>query len=663
LHQKKSANGAENVTETSKEAQDDVKAESAVYGAIGHRGDFEVWAFDSEFLVSGEKRRQGDVQTIQFSDGRDLNVRVNETKAKDKEALSKGTTVVFDNAEDLKEFLHNRRSCLSPTVYCFVALPDLGSLATWLGDGNVRVSKRGVRVSGIVKYGHGDVKFNVYDAQPLLHSFGFRNLAACGQYLGVPKLLKPEWLGLRDPKDAAEHAYFMEYAARDAYVTSRIVRWMIEKFNADPARLVSSGTLAKEFFNFPCRLGRNAFGVPTPSPIEQAIQRSTFAGRSEGFVTGYVPNVFYNDVSSLYPVSMVASRCFDIASAYEVDEVDDGLDQLGLHVGEVVERDLSYDRDSFGWIEGYFETDHDLWGLPIRGFRNFYMVGKRIQGLFNTFDLAAAKARLVFAAHVWLPKLEPSVIQEKFADMLLERVEGRCDPVKKMFYKAVLNSASGKLGQSKPFAARTSNFLAYNKLLGHSHLIMSKLFDKCIGVGGQPLAMDTDSVFSTVDMSKKWFEVCDGDHVVPVVMDCKARGNLAFFRSKRYILWDKSKPYEFNKNPAFAMHGWHYFVEDYLKLFDGALDELDTRIEIKHTLLTHTKAALMLALGHWRTRPEHLSFDKLESLLTADDKRDRGGVGGENYRNSYLLVRERRSQGSKAWVYRKHSRNLGVGSE
>ena len=141
---------------------------------------------------------------------------------------------------------------------------------------------------------------------------------------------------------------------------------------------------------------------------------------------------------------------------------------------------------------------------------------------------------------------------------------------------------------------------------------MSRLFDKCT----KPiLAMDTDSIFSEMDMSGKQFELNDGERSIPLKMDIKGRGDLAFFRSKRYIL--KGEP------SCYGSHGWRYFIEDYKRLFDGTITELDTRIDIKHTMLTRQREARIMALGRWRTRPEHLDLAKIKALLTADDKRKR----------------------------------------
>jgi hypothetical protein len=257
-----------------------------------------------------------------------------------------------------------------------------------------------------------------------------------------------------------------------------------------------------------------------------------------------------------------------------------------------------------------------------------------ISGLYSTFDIAAAKAEIINVKRCYKPILRDDIAEHnKYADMLLKKLEGKYSAKEKGYYKAILNAVSGKLGQSKPISER-SNFLAYNILLGHSHLTMSKLFDKC---SAPIIGMDTDSIFSQQDMTGKWFEVTDGEHTLPIRMDVKGKGDLAFFRSKRYIMRGEISCY--------GAHGWRYFIEDYLKMFNGDLTELDTRIDVKHTLLTRQKEALKLAKGRWRTRPEHLTLDKIKELLTADDKRQRA-----NY-DSYGLVMERKNEPSKAWNY------------
>jgi len=599
-----------------------------------------VMAFDSEFLISGAKRKDGDVQVISFDDGLG-------DPLVDPYPLNESNkhTFVFESPEEVREFIRSRRRTLK-TVYAFVSLCDIGSLKSWLpplnrsGRETVQTHKVGARHSANVRY--SGAKFRIVDAHTLLKSFGFNRLYACGDWLGIPKLVKPDFLGIRDPETTQERIDFIRYAARDAVVTSRIVEWIINKYDADPAKLVSSGTLAKQYFHFPRRLSKVGTRYK-PTAVEQFVKSWTFAGRNEVFQNGLTRNCFYNDIASLYPCSMALIRAFMIKS-YQKCKFSD-LDVTG-------NLDITEESETrFGWISGVFETNNDLWGLPMRGERNYFMTG-RIQGLYNTFDIGAAKAKVLFANRCYRPIFrDDRKSHDKMTSMLLEKLEGRCNEVRKKFIKSVLNSASGKLGQAKPVPAATSNYLAYNLLLGHSHLIMSKCFDHCLRMGGRILGMDTDSVFSDVKIQGEMFKVknCYGTEI-PILMDVKASGDLAFWRSKRYIIWNRSKLFDMGKNPAYARAGWHYPAEDFIKLFDADLDELRTRMDIKHTLLTRTKEAHQLLLGHWRTKPKTLDLEKIKKLLVADDKRDRGAES--NY-DSYQLVRDKRSVASHSWNFDK----------
>ncbi len=164
---------------------------------------------------------------------------------------------------------------------------------------------------------------------------------------------------------------------------------------------------------------------------------------------------------------------------------------------------------------------------------------------------------------------------------------------------------------------------------------MSRLFDKCTG---RIYAMDTDSIFTEEDMAGKHFELSDGEHSIPVVMDVKGKGDLSFFRAKTYILKGEGES-------AVGRHGWQYFYEDFLKLADGSITELRTRQDIKHTLFTKQIEALSMARGRWRTKPVLLDLPKIKSLLKADTKRNRINS------DSYGLVIEHKNQPSEPWLY------------
>lgn len=556
-----------------------------------------IWGFDSEFLSSGRLNHSEDVHTVQFSNGDD--------------------SFVLESADDLKRWIYNHHRI--KVLYGFVILPDLGSIEEWLGSGSVHYRVRGSQTIGTVQY--RSFKVVCYDARPLLQSFGIRRLEDAGANIGYPKLPKPLWLGLRNWESKEEHEQFLEYARADAIITSRICKWLYDNFNADPQVHASSGTLARDIFQMPKRLKRKKHTVQL-SPLEQKVKHACYAGRSEGFRTGYMRNVTYNDVRSLYPCSLSITHALEICGVQTCKPSDLCFNELNTR--------------KYGWVEGTFKSQNDLWGIPLRGRNNFYAVGT-VTGFYSTFDLIASKAEIMHIAHAFKPVFEPSPLHEKYVKMTLERVEGKLEDKEKMFAKAVLNSLSGKLGQSHPIA-RTSNFFAYNTLLAHSHAIMSRLFDKC---KTDVLAMDTDSIFSYNDMSGKQFELSDGAYSIPLIMDVKGKGDLSFFRSKNYILKTSE-----GKN-LFGRHGWVYFLEDFLKLADGSTTELYTRQDIKHTLLTRQREALKMAKGRWRTKPVTLTLEKIKSLLKADAKRRRATY------DSYQLVMEKRSIPSQAWNYDK----------
>lgn len=218
--------------------------------------------------------------------------------------------------------------------------------------------------------------------------------------------------------------------------------------------------------------------------------------------------------------------------------------------------------------------------------------------------------------------------------MLLDRVEGKLSEREARYSKAVLNSTYGKLGQSHP-EALTTNYPAFTTILAHSHLIMSTLFDKC---PTPILGMDTDSIFSASNMTGKHGELTDGELSLSILMEVKGKGELASFRAKTYMMRDQGKPVR-----VYGRHAWHYFIEDYFRLWDNPDFPFLTRIDIKHTLKTKQKAALKLPLGFWANKPVSLTVDKVSELLEADLKRAR-----ESY-DSFSLFQQRKSQPSKPY--------------
>ena len=99
--------------------------------------------------------------------------------------------------------------------------------------------KRGVQTVGRIAY--GSTKIDVYDIQPMANSFGLRNLALIGAYVGIPKLDKPHWLGQRGWQTESEHNEFLKYAAQDAIITSKYASLLVHRYGADPSRYASAG--------------------------------------------------------------------------------------------------------------------------------------------------------------------------------------------------------------------------------------------------------------------------------------------------------------------------------------------------------------------------------------------------------------------------------------
>jgi hypothetical protein len=560
----------------------------------------QVWAFDSEFLMSGRTEHPEDVMSVQFSDG------------------SLDNSVVLETSDALKSWFHSHEHVA--TLYAFVLLPDAASIGEWVGSNHIRYRMRGSQL--LAKLDFRGFHATLFDSRPLLQSFGVRRLSDAGDIVGVPKLSKPSWLGLRKWRDNREHEEFRNYAVADAIITSRIVSWLRANFHADPRDHASSGTLARDVFVLPKRLKRIKNTIVLP-PLERAVKSVCFAGRNEGFVIGFTPNVVYNDAKNLYGCDLAVTHALEIVDAEPCDFKD-------LSVNS----DTALDDMRFGWIEGVFESHNDLWAIPLRGRNNFYATGV-VSGFFHTFDLIAAKASVLSVAHCYRPKFNRSKAHARACCMLLDYLENRTkSEIEAIYNKSLLRSISGKLGQSHPVSG-TSNFFAYSTVLAHSHAIMSRLFDKC---PNSILAMDTDSIFSQSDMSGRWFELSEGEYSIPIILDAKGKGDLSFFRAKNYIL-------KGDDGYVYGRHGWMYFLEDFLSLADGSVTELQTRQDIKHTLLTRQREAQVMAKGRWFTKPITLTLDDIKRLLQADLKRKR-----ENY-DSYGLVMEKKNCLSRAWNY------------
>ena len=110
------------------------------------------------------------------------------------------------------------------------------------------------------------------------------------------------------------------------------------------------------------------------------------------------------------------------------------------------------EHKNFGWVEGCFEVQNDLWGLPLRGKNVFYLQGK-LTGTWHSLDLVAAKAKPLYINHAWEPLFTPSWQHGKYVKMLMDRLEGRTSQVESLYAKAVLNSLIWQTRAKPPLSA------------------------------------------------------------------------------------------------------------------------------------------------------------------------------------------------------------------
>lgn len=605
-----------------------------------------IWAIDSEFLLPTEEDArqavklkgfgtEGKVTTIQFSKCESSDEPVHEDGPKQ-------NSWIVESADELKKFLENKRQTLK-TVYGFNALCDYGSLVFWLGEQKHKPKLFGIQFRGRVQYEH--CKFTLYDAQPLLKSFGLGNLARCGELLGLGKLPKPPFLGEREPANDEEWKTFRAYARMDANITARITAWLIQKQGADPQIYASAGTLAAKEFQLPKRLeylGKGKRIVRLPA-LEQTVSEATYAGHWDTYSTGYWTGVTYNDCKSLYPLAMAATECFKIQKLEAINHPDKNA--WADYVEPLKNDALAMTEDgypAYGWIEGTFETHSDCWGLPVRKYGRTYYVNGTVQGIYHSCDLAAAEATTKNIVRIICPVYDEkqNKNQQKFNDLLTKRLEGEVDDIESMRIKAILNASSGKLAQRRPVITPQTNFPAYSTLLAYSHLIMATLLRNYPNL---PLGIATDSIFGQTDWTGKKFDVNTQPYSFPVILDKKGEGDLAQFKTGMYILMDESQPIAPPNNPKYAAKGWLYRLEDYFKLYTGKVEVLETRKDVRRTLKNLNELVATTQLGYWISEKVTLDKEKIHGLLRADTKRKRPTY------DSYMLVGQGLAVSSTPW--------------
>jgi hypothetical protein len=430
----------------------------------------------------------------------------------------KGGTAICKTPQELSEFLEGFRGHNRVYVFGFNMLADLGCLKHW--GRKLKPRKLGNQVLGSERLGRTRLLFR--DLKPLAGAMKLNSLELVGRAVGFHK--RPsERCKLEGcpkypcPKDETRWTCD-RYAIDDSIITFTLSEYIRKKLGVDPARVGTVGRLALHFFPLPKRLSWNPEAeksdrrlVECPE-IEWYIRTdATYAGRSEAFHTGYIPHLFYNDVKSLYPVSIVLSKCLFIKAveACEFSELDISRDPTNLN---------------YGWVEGTFRTENDLWGFPYPYERNYFVVGT-VKGFYHTHDLASADAEVLDVKRCFRPVFDwdnPKLykLHEAYRETVERRITQRLEGTDSSLLKAGMNALGGQLGRLKPFACRHTNFPAYSSLLACSHLIMSNSFEEYKQRGGIVFGMDTDSIIGSVSIEGT-LDILDG---LPIIFHTEAEG-------------------------------------------------------------------------------------------------------------------------------------------
>lgn len=542
-------------------------------------------------------------------------------------------TKLCKNSKELADFVEGFRGHKRVYVFGFNMLADLGCLKHW----GVKVHPRKLGEQVLASYRLGRTRILFRDLKPLANAMNLNDLEAIGKVVGLPKRpserCKEE--GCKSypcPKDETRWTC-PKYAIDDSVITFSFAEYLRHKTRTEPAKIGTIGKLALHFFPLPKRLNwnpevkkENKRLVECPE-IEWYIRTdATYAGRSELFYTGYIPRLFYNDIKSLYPISVVLSKCLYIASVEPCDLSDLEISRDPTNLG-------------YGWIEGTFRTENDLWGLPYPYERNYYVVGI-VKGFYHTHDLASADAKLLEVKRCFRPvfdwdKSELQKLHDNYRETVEKRLTQKLDGIESSLLKAGMNALGGQLGRLKPFACRHTNFPAYSSALACSHLIMSNSFTKYIQKGGTIYGMDTDSIMGSINIEGQ-HDKLDG---LPIIFHTQTKGEGALFRPKRYII--RETPEDGSYRFVSAKHGWRYDWKHFDELYETP-DFLETTKQVRRTLKVREKLALELEIGHWFEKPVRLENEDLRRLLSAGKKRQR-----ENY-DSYELFRQRRCVSSKA---------------
>jgi hypothetical protein len=630
-------------------------------------GETEYWGIDSEASATGLERSTKDVHTVQVCSSRNEN-----------------TGRVFYSPADFKHWYRNNHS-YPKLFYAFTLAFEFGSLAAWEllnaqdAFGGKSWQDWADEPLNLFHIKIDKTKISVFDVRVFFHQLRhgnnyLTNLEKLGNYLsdyyGVDAKKLPPPLGVDFGKRApteAEKPYFEQYGIRDAYICALAAKWIHEnvvdgwlkdvrlgkkKKKVAITQLYSWGTVARHYFGLPDineiqYYGNNKGSIKFPNQWHSKIFDASFAGRSEAFVTGNVGQVYYCDVSSLYPVSLIQTQAFLIRDVKEF--VGDKLRLLGKASWQNF---YAVTGTAYGWILGDFRTESDLWGLPIKqADNNWFVTGILRNRLYHVLDLEASNAEILRVDAVLVPKFDtnqPSVDRmRKYEELTDKKLGHKCgtNKIEEHCIKMTTNSAYGVLGKSHPDFATYTNLPAYGTILAQSHLFMSELFHKFSPI----VYTDTDSFFVNKPV-KGTIRECEPYPTlpfqrlatVPLIVDVKAQSKptgAIVFRGKMY------SGLVFEGVDINAFSAWHPHPKYFAEILEiRPTEPFTVEQQASRKWRTRDKSVTALRVGGWFVEKVEWNLAKLKEIFRADTKRKRDNP------DSYQLFLDGKSATSRSWT-------------
>jgi hypothetical protein len=165
-------------------------------------------------------------------------------------------------------------------------------------------------------------------------SFLKTSVQQLGKIIGLEKLKKPEFLG-NIPKNDEEKKILEDYNVNDSYISYKFMCFLQNEFNN--IGITMSNTIASTAMRL---FQNNYLKYWIRQPVKEVIDemyKGYYGGRVECFYRGYIENVNYYDINSLYPFVM-KKYAFPMPNSIQLNEAPTGLsllDYAGLSEAQV----------------------------------------------------------------------------------------------------------------------------------------------------------------------------------------------------------------------------------------------------------------------------------------------------------------------------------------